>query len=86
MQREYFCANCGLYYWEQYPSAPICPDENCSSHNSEDGQYRYACDSMGFAYFAKDHSETIKKIAWSSARYAHENALNHYKQHGVQIK
>lgn len=86
MQREYFCVNCGLYYWEDYPSPPICPDKDCPSHKSEEGQYRYACDTMGFAYFARDNKDDIKKMAWSSAKYANEHAVEHYKKHGVLIK
>lgn len=86
MEREYYCANCGLYYWEQYPSESICPNDGCYSHDSEDGQYRYACDTMGFAYFARDNKEIIKEMAWSSTKYAHEHALEHYRKHGVRIK
>lgn len=86
MKREYFCANCGLYYWERYPSARVCPSDDCNSHKSEEVQHRYACDSMGFAYFARDNSKAIKEIAWSSEKYAPESAIKHYRKHGVMIK
>ena len=85
-KREYFCLNCGLFYWEKYPSPAICPNGDCESHTLEDGQSRWACDTMGFAYFSKDNSEYINQIGWSSLDFAHGSAVEYYRKSGLAIK
>lgn len=63
-----------------------CQNESCVTFGTPDDRLIYRVSSFGFAYFAKEHREEIKKIAWSSERFAPQSAIEHYRKQGMTIK
>ncbi|PEU21481.1 hypothetical protein CN526_26545 [Bacillus wiedmannii] len=95
MEREYFCACCGLFFWQQaYEKRNgmmrrlnvTCPNEECPVYKDSDLGLVFAVDTMGFVYYAESESERIQKIQWSSPRFAHPEAIDIYRKQGILIK
>lgn len=91
--KEYFCAICGLFHWFQhwyetrngldYYYYTGCPNPSCKSQTGKKASY--SVESYAYAYFYESCAEYIKKVMWSSPKYAPENALKVYKKQGIRI-
>lgn len=82
-KREFYCAVCGLFFWSEVAR---CPHDNCESHKEDVLNRIYSVSSMGFAYYAYDNTDEIRKIAWSSLAFSPESAIEHYTKQGMIIK
>lgn len=95
MQREYFCADCGLFHWVDYYTTgengmmhrrlhDKCPNEECKT--DDEWPNLYPVDSTGWAYFSMSNSDAIKSLAWTSKKYTPEGLIENYRKQGVLIK
>ncbi len=95
MQREFFCADCGLFHWVEYFTTDEdgmkhrvhhskCPNEDCK--HDDEWPNLYPVDSTGWAYYANSNMDAIKSIAWTSEKYSPKEFIDTYKQQGVLIK
>lgn len=85
--REFYCANCGLFQWKDEATLKEgCLDTECVSHQGDNSTFIFAVNSTGFVYFYRGRTDQIKRMAWSSERYAPKSAIEHYKKQGMTIK
>lgn len=85
--REFYCTSCGLFYWMDKTTIKRgCPNDECVSNQQGNVSRIYGVSSMAFAYYYRNRVEEIRRIAWSSERFAPQSAIEHYKRQGMAIK
>ncbi|MDD9147841.1 hypothetical protein OYT88_04665 [Sporolactobacillus sp. CQH2019] len=82
--REFFCAGCGLFFWQDNWKDHICPNEKCPTHKNP-GIPIFPVDSLGFFYFADQFDDFVKQMSWSSPKFAPDEAIKIYEEQGVNI-